>query len=255
VIVVLGFILIGFVIQRILSQRIYSKVLVAEIKQITEELQNTEKVKLSAIYENIEYDRKRISRDLHDSLGQILTSAKLKLEAFQHSGSVRDEQFEDSMGLLQNTGKVLRMIVHNLHPLEIDNYGLAASIKMICHEVNRDSNIKVYYFEQNYSGRLSKKSEVMVFRIVQEAVNNILKHSSSDELSLRILENADELIITVRDNGKGFKINGNGLSAEKNNTFGLVNMKQRAELIGAELTITSVLNLGTTINLRIPLNG
>ncbi len=246
-------ILIGLIIQNFYSQKIYSRKLEAEIKERTNELQNAEKVKLVAIYENIEYERRRISRDLHDYLGQILTSAKLKLEAFQHSKSLKDEQFEESIELLQDTGKVLRIIVHNLHPLEIEGYGLAASIKMICHEINKDSPIKVNYFESNYTGKLNKKDEVMAFRIVQEALNNVIKHANCNEISVTIEELNSKLLITVLDNGKGFNQNGEGLSKDKLNTFGLVSMKQRAELIGAELEIKSEINTGTKIKLGIPL--
>ncbi len=254
-IIAAALILIGLIIQNIYSQKLYSRKLEAEIKERTDELQNAEKIKLAAIYENIEFERKRISRDLHDYLGQILTSAKLKLEAFQHSRTIRDKQFDESIDLLQDTGKVLRIIVHNLHPLEIESYGLAASVKMNCHEINRDTKIKVNYIENNYSGKLNKKDEVMVYRIVQEALNNVIKHARCTQLSVKIEELKNKLLITVWDNGKGFNQDDAGLVEDKNNTFGLINMKQRADLLGAELEIKSEINIGTTIKLGIPLNG
>ena len=95
----------------------------------------------------------------------------------------------------------------------------------------------------------------MVYRIVQEALNNVIKHARCTQLSVNIEELKNKLLITVWDNGKGFNQNDAGLVEDKNNTFGLINMKQRADLLGAELEIKSEINIGTTIKLGIPLNG
>jgi signal transduction histidine kinase len=213
-----------------------------------------EELKSKAIYENIENDRKRISRDLHDGLGQILTSAKLKLETFQLSKSIDDKQFSGSLDLIKNTGQTLRKIVHNLHPLEIEKYGLAVSIEMMCNEMNNDSPIKIVSQISNYSRRLSKKNEVMVFRIVQEALNNAIRHSNAKEINLIFWESIGNLHITIIDDGCGFDLADKLDAKIKGRHFGLVNINQRANFIGADLVISSKINLGTTIKLEVPFN-
>ena len=253
IVIVFGFII--YSINRNISQKKYSRLLEKEVNQRTAELEDAERMKSKAIYENIERDRIRISRDLHDGLGQILTSAKLKLETFQFSHSIDDRQFSSSLDLIKNTGRTLRKIVHNLHPLEIEKYGLAVSIKMLCDEMNNDSGIKISSKISKFNRRLSKKNEVMVFRIVQEAINNAIKHSKASEINVVFEENFNGLLITIIDNGSGFEYSDEQKTRFERSHFGLVNMNQRANFIGAELIIISKINLGTTIKLEVPING
>ena len=211
-------------------------------------------LKSKAIYENIESERRRISRDLHDGLGQILTSAKLKLETFQLSNSIDDQQFAGSLDLIKNTGQTLRKIVHNLHPLEIEKYGLDVSIKMLCDDLNSDSQIRISSDIHKYSRGISKRTEVMVFRIVQEAMNNAIKHSNASEIKVVFSETNNSLVITITDNGTGFKYSKKEKSKLEKSHFGLVNMNQRANFISADLEIISKINLGTTVKLEVPFN-
>ncbi|NOG99035.1 MAG: hypothetical protein HND52_13835 [Ignavibacteriae bacterium] len=254
ILIIGGLVFIGFSVQKSISQKKYAKLLEKEVKERTSELEKVEELKSKAIYENIENDRKRISRDLHDGLGQILTSAKLKLETFQLSKSIDDKQFSGSLDLIKNTGQTLRKIVHNLHPLEIEKYGLAVSIEMMCNEMNNDSPIKIVSQIGNYSRRLSKKNEVMVFRIVQEALNNAIRHSNAKEINLIFWESIGNLHITIIDDGCGFDLADKLDAKIKGRHFGLVNINQRANFIGADLVISSKINLGTTIKLEVPFN-
>ncbi len=210
------------------------------------------RARTSAILETTENERKRISMDLHDGLGQILTTAKLKLEIFKLKNKYSNEFINEALELILKAGREISNIVHNLHPIEIDKYGLIASLELLCEKIEKSGKIKINFINDYCEPIENKKIEIEIFRIVQESLNNIAKHAEakSAQIKIRSSEN-NEMIIEIEDDGKGFNFNEN--QDHKKNGFGLLNMIERSELIGGKIHIDSKKNRGTIVNIKIPL--
>lgn len=214
------------------------------------DMKQLEKTKTMAILETLEKERNRISRDLHDDLGQILSSAKLKLEVFEYKSRIRDSQFNEAIELIGHAGKELRNIVHDLHPAEIERYGLTAAIELLIFQTQKLSGINVFLTKKQYKGSLSKKDELMIYRIVQEAIHNAVKHSKADMISVSLDEINNYLSVIISDKGIGFDKENIKLNKEEIHGYGLLNMFQRAEMIGANLIINSEPEKGTEIIIK-----
>ncbi len=150
------------------------------------------RARTSAILEATENERKRISMDLHDGLGQILTSAKLKLEIFKLKYKFPNEIINEALELILKAGREISDIVHNLHPIEIDKYGLPASIELLCEKIEKTRKIKINFKNENYIPVKDKKIELALFRIVQESLNNIAKHSKAESAAIKLSRNEND---------------------------------------------------------------
>ncbi|GJQ62712.1 MAG: hypothetical protein SCALA702_17650 [Melioribacteraceae bacterium] len=224
--------------------------MVGVCRDITE-LKQLEKNKTMAVLESLEKERNRISRDLHDDLGQILSSAKMKLEVFEYKAGLRDDFFNEAIELIGHAGTELRNIVHDLHPAEIERYGLLAAVDLLVFQLQKLSGTNIYMLKKNYSGKLPKKSELMVYRIIQESLNNAIKHSKAEYISVSMEEKNNKLVIAISDKGVGFMPEKLKLNREEIHGYGLLNMFQRADMIGAEIKINSEPGKGTDITLNI----
>ncbi len=210
-----------------------------------------EELKSRAVFESIEKERRRISRELHDDLGQILGSAKFKLEAFGYKFGKEDENLDNALEMLKKAGKELRNVIHDLHPPELERYGLATSVEDLAGCL-RERGIKVEFSNEGCRADLESRTEMMIYRIIQEIINNILKHSEASIVKI-LLSAGENSFISISDNGKGF--DPEEIQKRKNYSYGLINMVQRAEIIGGHLQINSSPGNGTEITLRIENKG
>jgi signal transduction histidine kinase len=212
----------------------------------------SDKIKTQAIFDAIEKERSRISRDLHDDLGQILTGAKLKLESVNKkylvSGSDQSG-YKEAVEMLSSVGKHLRNIVHDLHPTEIERYGIFLALDSLIFQIQKLSGIKILYDYSGYSGDWNKNNDLTIYRIVQEALNNVVKHSKATKASVIVQGTPDEYKIIVNDNGVGFDVHKISSIKKIKSGFGLVNIQQRVELIGGRIKITSNPNDGTLLQI------
>jgi signal transduction histidine kinase len=200
-----------------------------------------------------EEERKRIAGDLHDVIGQSLSAAKFMVETVleQMRGEIVNpgvNSLKALIPMLQKASEEVRTIVMNLRPSILDNLGILATISWFCRQyqsVYSDINIEK---DINISEReVSDELKTTIFRILQEAMNNIAKHSKAKlvQLSLEKSQNTIELII--RDNGQGFDIKNmmSGKAFEKG--FGITSMKERTELSGGTFSISSEPGSGTAV--------
>lgn len=222
-----------------------------KIEDVTNQLYE-QKVRSAAVLDAIENERKRISRDLHDELGQILTGAKLKLEVFEHNSQTYNEHINSALYLLSKAGFEIRNIIHDLHPMEIDSYGLYSSIELLCDRLKKNTSIKVEYYNSNTLFPLGKEEQLYLYRIMQEAINNILKHSNSTKVYIKFEGDEKKLIIKIADNGIGFNFNHQLLYKSEGKSYGLINMFERCELLNGTLKINSSPGSGTEIIICIP---
>lgn len=201
------------------------------------------------LIESHEEERKKISAELHDSLGQdliiIKNSANLainKLKTETDTAKLINQISEISASALNN----VRAISHNLRPAELDKLGLKETIKSIIELVASSSDIKFSYSVDDINNVLSKNNEVNFCRIVQECLNNILKHSKATEASVQIMLSGNNVIAVIRDNGIGF--NQESVSNEAGIlNFGMKTISERVKMMDGNMKINSGIGKGTEI--------
>ena len=203
-----------------------------------------------------EDERRRISREIHDGLGQMLTAIKFNLEILEDGITVQEEEkkrIADIKQLLDNTVKEAREISYNLMPSVLDDFGLAPGLQSLCEQFSKGSELRVTFHAHGLTERLTPEVETGVYRIAQEALNNIAKHAGAKEVEVQIVKHADRLRLTVEDDGIGMNV----LPAASRSLFGggtgLVGMRERASSFNGTLVIDSTPGKGSTIDVEIPL--
>ena len=203
-----------------------------------------------------EEEKQKISRELHDSTGQILTSIRLNLELLKEdnaSPKSRLEKINDISNLIENAMSEIKEISYRLKPRILDDFGLEPSLKALCNEMSRKSNIKGSFQAHKLDGRFSPDVEIVLYRISQEALNNIVKHSRAKEFSLQLIRYPHFLRLLIEDDGVGFDIDKLKYDPSKANSIGLTNMTERAFSLNGKCIIDSKEGAGTEIIVEIPI--
>jgi two-component system NarL family sensor kinase len=205
--------------------------------------------RMSALYDGQELERQRISRELHDGLGQKLISIKLQLESTskQKADEVRSTIDEVKVDFLKTIEEV-RQISNNLAPNILKESGIDVALKNLCDSLNRTSKINIELSVYGDYSISEPKVTFYLYRITQEGLNNAIKHSGATKVQLQLIGSADSIILLIEDNGKGFMYDPNFCTP----CNGIYNMKERARLLNGTLDIESEPLSGTTIRLKIP---
>ncbi len=203
-----------------------------------------------------EEERRRIAREIHDGLGQMLTAIKFNLEMLEDIITIGEEQREridDMKNLLDSVMKEAREISYNLMPSVLEDFGLAPALQLLSEQFSNLTGIKINYLAQGLKERLEPNMEVGLYRIAQESLNNIAKHAEATEVNLQIIRYSDGVRLMVEDNGKGISIKIPAIMKIGKNNMGLVNMRERASSMGGNFLIDSMPEHGTVITVEIPL--
>jgi signal transduction histidine kinase/ligand-binding sensor domain-containing protein len=207
------------------------------------------------LIESQEQERKRIAAELHDSLGQnlliIKNQAVLASLTNLDVAAVRSKLDEISVISSQAIEEV-RQIAHNLRPHHLDNLGLTKSLEEMTERVEGSSSIRFLCDIAQLGGALPKEDEISLYRIVQEAINNIVKHSAATRARVEALRDEQGISVIIADNGKGF--DAKAASAARGG-FGLAGMAERVRMIGGTYSVESIPGAGTTITVHLPSRG
>lgn len=207
---------------------------------------------LEVTLDSQENERKRVSADLHDSVGAMLSTIRLGLLSLVRKDGISEESILPTKQLLDETIDSLRTISRDLMPVTLQRFGLSQTVKEMCDRVSSTGGLVVIYEESEGSVRLSEKKEVMIFRIVQELLNNAIKHSGASEIFIQFIWGQD-LSISVCDNGIGFDYQ---KVREGNDTvrgLGLYTIENRVRLFHGTIKFEET-KKGTTILIRLPIN-
>ena len=200
-----------------------------------------------------ESERQRIAAELHDGLGQhllvIKNSALLGLGTLQQQDRAREHLADISETASQAIDEV-REISYNLRPYQLDDLGLTKAIEFIIAKVAASSDIKFSSVLDPIDGLFSSDAEINIYRIVQESLNNIVKHSGATQATIVIDRNSHSVDLSIQDNGRGFNTDGM-TGSEGGRGFGLKGISERARMLGAKYVIHSAAGEGTAINLTL----
>mgnify|MGYP002713062656 CR=1 FL=1 len=190
-----------------------------------------------------EDERVRISRELHDSVGQDLILLKNKAQL------IKNNDLEKSITATLNN---VREITQGLHPFVLEKFGLTTALNKLIENIDKNSELFITTEIENIDNLLSKNQELSLYRIAQEALNNILKHANSPSAVILAKKTEHHITLSIQDFGKGF--NTADKEALKNN-LGMKTLKERAKVLAATLDINSKNNEGTTLLLKIPIKA
>ena len=207
-----------------------------------------------AILQTQEEERKRIAEVLHNSLGQVLFGARLNLSLLDPDKSnpkKNNEQIKEIIGdLLDNAIKETKTISFELMPAILEDFGLETAVQDILRNKFENTSIKYLVFLSGLKQRLDPDIEIAVFRIVQELINNLIKHARATRAEIYINKGADYLAIRVNDNGTGFNLQSG--NSEKN-TFGLRSIINRVKFLNGKINFDTTTAAGSDITIDIPL--
>lgn len=199
-----------------------------------------------------EEERIKIANEIHDNLGQVLTALNLELSLLQKT--TRSKKVKESinglLGICSEAVQIVRRISSELHPSVIDHLGLYPAIEYYATTTAKRAGFKLNLEMPNEpEPRLTQYEKIFIYRIIQEALTNIVKHASASYVSIGVVNNSNKLQVIIADNGKGFEPQ----KAQEKFSLGLITMKQRAETLNGELILESQEGKGTKILLNLPL--
>lgn len=219
-------------------------------QKITELEREKQFLAADAMLKGQEEERSRIAKDLHDGLGGLLSGTKLSLINIKDSLPLTKEsavQFDRSLSMLDNTISDLRKTAHNLMPEALMKFGLLEALTDYCNAIRSSTGIDVIFQHYGEQRRLSNTASVSIYRIVQELVNNAVKHSGASQVLVQLTIRPQKTELTVEDNGCGF--NSTSLAFSKGS--GLLNVEHRAQYLNGKMDIASSPGNGTSIQMEL----
>ncbi len=205
-----------------------------------------------------EDERQRISRDLHDNVAQDLSSIVLKLETlfdgFRETSPEVRGRTEDLTSIVQGSIASVRDIAYGLSPSALEQLGLARALENLCGDAARRTGVDIEFFATGIENiQLDFDVEINIYRMIQEAINNMGKHAQAARCTVRLVQSHPDILIRIEDNGNGFVVAQRIAEAVEERRMGLKSMEERARLIGGSMEIQSLVGSGTRIIFKIPI--
>lgn len=203
---------------------------------------------MNAMLEGQEAERMRIAKDLHDGLGGLLSSVKARLSKIMTEVS-KIESFsiyEKTTAMVDEACDEVRRISHNLLPGSLSLSGLKTAIEQLGEELNESHKFNIKTEVIGYEQEIDETTEVFIYRIIQESINNIVRHAEAKNVLIQLTETADEYHITIEDDGQGFD------TESDFEGIGLKSIRSRADFLKGEMDLVSNLGVGSTVTVHIP---
>lgn len=203
-----------------------------------------------------EHERRRIARDLHDSLGQAITSLMVGLRVIEEASTQPEVQAQvrELRRIGSETHDDVRRLARGLRPAILDDAGLMPALERYLQELSAAQQVETSLDASCHEeSRFSENIETSVFRIVQEAAHNAIRHGKAKHLRVKLRCDSNNLFVDVEDDGCGFKVDSSIKAHHINSPFGLLSIHERACLLGGEASVSSRPGSGTSIHVKIPL--
>jgi signal transduction histidine kinase len=202
-----------------------------------------------------ETERRQVSRELHDRVGQNLTALSISLDILKsqiagHGKNLLRSRLEDASALLESTTSVIENVMSDLRPPMLDDYGLLPALQWYANEYSDRTGIQVRVVGDERMKRLPQASEIGLFRIAQEALNNVAKHAHATRADILLEYAGREFIMVISDNGSGFDFETPG--AKRRQGLGMMTMRERTQAVGGRFEVNAAPGGGTQVMVRIP---
>jgi two-component system, NarL family, sensor histidine kinase DegS len=231
--------------------------MMSDIRQMGEALE-TAKQKQDfglKIIEAQEDERKRLSREIHDGPAQMMANVMMRSDLIEKVYKERGpgeaiDEIRNMKKMVRSALYEVRRIIYDLRPMALDDLGLVPTLKKYLQTIEEyHKTTRIQFTNIGEDKRLSSKYEVALFRMVQESVQNALKHASASLIQVKLEIKKDHVMAVIKDDGKGFDIN-----EKKPESFGILGIRERVELLEGELSIHSKIGTGTLIIIQVPMN-
>ena len=222
-------------------------------EDITDQVR-TEQAIMAAMIEGQEEERKRIAKELHDGLGQILAAINLNFKACEPAikslENKEQELFSSTTLLLENAVKEIRNISKNLMPGALEDFGLAKALEKLCQDIANNGKLQLTFHQTGLEQRLDKPVEIGLYRMAQELITNIIKHAKATQADIQLIRHQHSVVFMTEDNGVGFQKS----TEEIHEGLGLKNLATRVKALNGTLILDSSEGRGTSVTIEIPLN-
>ena len=208
--------------------------------------------------ESLEMERQRLASELHDGLGQDLLVASNEIQRMLQERPNVHEDLEQVASLLQGSIEGVRDIASNLRPHHLDRLGFKVAVDAMTEKITRTAGLSIDTVVDNLDSLLPKETQLHLYRIIQEALTNVVRHAAARHVRIEVHKNAETVDVTVTDDGRGFQSDEGRErgslrpSTEGLHGFGLSSMSERARIIGGRVVVTSSPGSGTTVQVTIP---
>jgi len=209
-----------------------------------------QEARMNAVFQAQEEERRRIAKELHDGVGQTLSALKMNYQRLSFKATSRDlvQDLKRLHTMLDNASAEVRTISHQMMPVELEQFGLVPAIENML-KMNFENAPLQYHFEHSgFEDRIGNHVELALFRVLQELINNIIKHSQATFLNVQLLKLKTHVVLNVSDNGVGFDV-----EATEKKGIGLLNIASRIDAIKGNLNYESSPGTGTTVTIRTPI--
>lgn len=229
-----------------------------QVTRILESAKNRQLIGLKIILAQ-EDERKRIAREIHDGPAQSLANMILRTEIAERMLETQDlDMIRNELVDLKEQVRIglgeIRKIIFNLRPMALDDLGLVPTLRKFVQDFEERTRIRAVFETNGKEKRLPSAMEAAMYRLVQEAFNNALKHASPTYILLEMTFSEDAIHLAITDNGCGFSVEQVTAKARQHSQFGLVGMKERVDLLQGKIDIESAIGQGTKIKIQVPIN-
>lgn len=246
-----AFLILFFWNKNRLTARIAAQESTLQTQRINQLEQEKKLLAMSSMIEGQEAERKRIAQDLHDGLGGLLSTVKAQLNTIQHQVSKLESfgMYQKASDMIDDASSELRRITYNMMPSALTKLGLYAAVEDLADDLRHTHHINVDLQILGSKKRLSETTEIMLYRIIQELCNNIVRHAQATTVLLQINDTGDELFLVVEDDGVGFQYDQEAGSQ----SVGLKSIESRIRFLNGELDIRAAPGEGTCLTIQVPL--
>ncbi len=248
---VITLLIVGLLIYRNLlnRQRLAKQQEELQEQRIRELEKDKQLIAVDSLLRGQEEERSRLAKDLHDGLGGLLSGVKFSLRNMKDNLIITPENmtvFERSLDMIDTSIKELRRVAHNMMPEMLTKFGLDEALKEYCNSINTTKLLNVKYQSLGMDARVDKSTEIIIYRIVQELLNNTIKHASATEALVQLIKQDNRLNVVVEDNGKGFDT----ASLENSKGAGWANIRSRVDYLKGRVDVHAERGKGTLVNIE-----
>lgn len=232
----------------------YHKKQIQQKAELDAEIARQKEIRVKAVIDAEEKERRRIAQDLHDGVGQLLSAAKLNLSHLEDKIKTETPEQKEALNhaiqLVDDSVKEVRTVSHNMMPNTLIKLGLASAVREFITKMGHLPNLKIDLEMIGMDSRLEPQTETVLYRVIQEVINNIIKHAGANHVGIQLIRHENEISVMIEDNGVGF-------DTKKINEFdgiGLKGIFSRIEFLNGTVHFDSVSGRGTTVIIEIPVS-